>query len=356
VQLHFGGGTPTMMPPAQLDRIIGAIHEAFPPDENAEMSIEIDPVVTKREHLETVRKHGLNRISIGVQDFSDEVQEAVARMQSAEISRGAFAMARELGFESVNIDIMYGLPRQTEAHLERSAREVVALGSDRIALFGYAHVPWIKPHQKKLEIYDLPTAEQRWKMFGAARQVFLEEGYHAIGMDHFAKPGDELAQALAGRRLRRNFQGYTVLDAVHLIGFGMTAISDAGGAFIQNHKKLSDYYAAVEQGELATERGMDRSADDNLRQAVITGIMCNLYLSYADIEERFAGTLRGSFADHFAKELEALAALEHDGLLVRSEGAIEVPERGRHLVRNIAAVFDTYLEGNGEGTRFSRTI
>ena len=353
-QLHFGGGTPTFLAPADLERIVRAVFHHFPVQPGAELGIEIDPMITRREHLETLRRLGFNRLSIGVQDFGDDVQMLIDRRQPAAVSRDTLALGRELGFSSINLDLMYGLPGQTRAHVEASMREACALGPDRIAFFGYAHVPHLKPHQKQLERHGIPTPQERWDIFHAARRILLAGGYQPIGMDHFARTGDELALAASDGRLNRNFQGYTVLAPMDLVGVGVTAISDAGGAYLQNGHRLPEYLAAVESGRHATERGLRLLEGDLLRRHVVTAIMCNLRLDYAAIGARFGI----DFPKAFARELEALAQLEADGLVKRYATGLEVTELGRPLVRNVAVGFDAYAapaDGTTSG-RFSNAI
>ncbi len=354
VQLHFGGGTPTFLSPDQLRHLGEQIWQAFSPTDDAELSVEVDPVVTRREHFEALRSVGFNRVSMGVQDFDDEIQRRTERIQPESLTCELFGTARALGFTSINLDLMYGLPGQTSANLVRSAKRVVELGADRIALFGYAHVPWMKPHQKKLETYGIPEAPERWEMFNAARVTLLEAGYQAIGFDHFARPEDELARAGQKRRLNRNFQGYTVLEPTHVLALGLSAIADAGGSYLQNAKKLADYYAAIEAGELPVEKGMRLSAEDHLRRRVITDLMCNLYVDFDAIDERFGI----AFEEHFAGALAQMAPLVADGLVVRHPRALEITERGRVFMRNVAMPFDEYLgkARQSDAPRFSRTV
>jgi oxygen-independent coproporphyrinogen III oxidase len=291
---------------------------------------------------------------MGVQDFQDDVQEVTDRKQPDRKSAEIFELGRELGFGSINVDLMYGLPMQTPQHLAHSARRCVELGADRVAVFGYAHVPWMKPHQKKLEQHGIPTATERWQMFNAARSALMSAGYQAIGFDHFAKPGDELATAFKERRLNRNFQGYTVLEPTHLVGLGVSAISDAGGAFLQNAHRLSDYYKAVEAQSFATEKGRVLDTEDLLRRAVIIDLMCNLYVDFDAVQRRFGI----DFERHFDKELASLMDLESDGLVIRRPRSLEITERGRVFTRNAAMPFDAYLSKAGvDGKpRYSRTV
>jgi oxygen-independent coproporphyrinogen-3 oxidase len=354
IQLHLGGGTPTFLSPDEIERVAGSVFRAFERASGAEVGIEVDPMLTTREHLEAARRAGFNRLSMGVQDFGDDVQALVERDQPDSKSSEIFRLGRELGFDSVNIDLMYGLPGQTPAHLSHSAHRVIELGADRVAVFGYAHVPWMKPHQKKLEKHGIPAAPERWQMFNAARTVLLDAGYQAIGFDHFAKPTDELARAWRKRKLNRNFQGYTVLEPTDLIGLGVSSISDVGGAYLQNAKRLSAYVQTLEAGRLPVERGRILTDEDRLRRAVITDIMCNLRLDYDHVREQFAIDAR----QHFAAEIARLEEFVADGLVSLSDRGLEVTERGRVFVRNVAMTFDAYLgePGGDGGPRFSRTV
>jgi len=353
IQLHFGGGTPTFLLPEELERITASIWRTFERADDAEIGIEVDPMLTSRAHLEAARRAGINRLSMGVQDFQDDVQALVERDQPDAKSSEIFLLGKELGFDSVNIDLMYGLPGQTPAHLAHSARRVIELGADRVAVFGYAHVPWMKPHQKKLEKHGIPAAPERWQMFNAARAVLLDAGYQAIGFDHFAKPTDELALAWQKRRLNRNFQGYTVLEHTDLIGLGISSISDVGGAFVQNAKRLSTYMKTIEDGRLPAERGRVLTDEDHLRRAVITTIMCNLQLDYGEVGRTFGVDIR----EHFASELSTLDGFVEDGLVEIRDDGFDVTERGRVFARNVAMTFDAYLGKKGDdGPRFSRTV
>lgn len=352
-QLHFGGGTPTFLKPSELEEIIIGIFEKFPPREDAELGIEIDPMVTSREHLEILRRLGFNRISIGVQDFDERVQTIIERRQPESVSRASVALARELGFGSINVDLVYGLPGQNVDNLRRSAEIIGELAPDRVAMFGYAHVPHMRPQQKQLEKHGIPTPEQRWEMYHTTARTLIGGGYEPIGMDHFARSGDELARAARDGRLHRNFQGYTVLAPTDLVGLGVTAISDVSGTFLQNRHRLPEYTAAIGSGASAAERGLRLSDEDELRRFVILRIMCNLLLRYDEIENRFHLRMH----EHFARELEALAPLEADGLVTRYDDRLVVTELGRPLVRNVAVVFDAYAPPpEAASGRFSNAI
>ncbi|MCA9179788.1 MAG: oxygen-independent coproporphyrinogen III oxidase, partial [Planctomycetales bacterium] len=339
--------------PWELRGLLERIFECYPVQEGAELSIEIDPAVTTAEHLSELRALGFNRLSIGVQDFSEEVQDAVGRYQGASVTYETYTEARELGFGSINVDLMYGLPKQTIAHVTRSVDRVIDMGVDRVAVFGYAHVPWLKPHQRRLEIYGLPDSQTRWLMSEAAREKLLDAGYVAIGMDHFAKPNDEIVAAYKHGRLNRNFQGYTVMNTTDLLGLGAPAISDISGTYLQNRVRLGDYMSAVENGRFATVKGVRRSADDNLRSWLIKSIMCHLRIDYDDAHARFGVNVPKDFADALAQ----LAPLEDDGVVKRLDDALVVTEPGRLLVRNVASAFDAYLDSRSPAeSQFSKAI
>jgi oxygen-independent coproporphyrinogen-3 oxidase len=352
VQLHLGGGTPTFLHPNDLTRLSKSVWSNFERTVEAEISLEIDPVVTTRAHLATARSNGFNRLSMGVQDFGEDVQEFIGRHQSEQRTVECFETARQLGFKSINVDLMYGLPGQTPRHLEYSARRIAELGADRVAIFGYAHVPWMRPHQKKLEIHGLPTTDARWEMAQIARTTLQQQGYVPIGMDHFALPEDELSRAVKARRLSRNFQGYTVLDSTHLVGIGMSAIGDVGDTYVQNSKRLSHYLERIESGTFSTERSKALSVEDRIRRAVITSLMCNLYVDFCQIEKEFGI----DFNAHFGTNLTKLSQMQEDGLLTCHDKSIEIKDLGRPFLRNIAMVFDAYLEADPPKQRFSRVI
>lgn len=356
VQHHWGGGTPTYLDVDQIRRLDAAIGRHFHLDPNAEKAIEIDPRVTTHAQLDLLRSLGFNRLSMGVQDFTPDVQEAISRRQSEQQTRELYAYARAAGFDSINVDLIYGLPNQRLDTFRRTLDSVVALRPERIAVYSYAHVPWLRPHQKQIDATALPGAELKVELFGAAIEAFLGGGYTAIGMDHFALPGDELAIAASERRLHRNFMGYTTRPATDMFGLGVSAIGDVRGAFAQNHKKLPAYYAAIDAGRFPTERGYCLSTDDLVRRRVITELMCNFHVDFGDIASRFGV----EFETYFAAELEQLRAAQGpvaDGFLRIDAGALAVTPRGRLFVRNICMTFDRYLPAH-QGSRpvFSRTI
>ena len=356
VQHHWGGGTPTYLSPAQISRLHRTVARWFEFDPDAEQAIEIDPRVTTREQLDLLRSIGFNRLSMGVQDFTPDVQTAINRRQSEEMTRDLYDYARSIGFDSINVDLIYGLPRQGLVTFQRTLDSVVDMGPDRIAVYSYAHVPWLRPHQKEISTADLPDAGLKFELFGAAIETFLASGYFAIGMDHFALPGDELAVAAEARKLHRNFMGYTTRPASDMFGAGVSSIGDVRGAFAQNEKKLPRYYEAIESGRFPIERGYALSPDDLLRRFVITELMCNFQLRRSAVAERFGV----DFDRYFESELASLAegpGPVADGFLRFDDDGLTVTTRGRLFVRNICMAFDRYLPSHQAGRPvFSRTI
>ena len=354
-QLHLGGGTPTYSAPADLARLVRRLLELFPAAPGAELAVEADPRVTTAEHLDALGALGFNRISLGVQDFSPRVQSAIERHQSAEQTAAVIDRARARGFRGVNVDLIYGLPFQTPESFEGSVRTALLLRPDRAAVYSYAYVPWKGPHMKDIDPATLPPAELKLELGAIARELFLEAGYEPIGMDHYAAPHDELAVARRQGRLRRNFQGYSVLPSSDVVGLGISAIGDVAGAYLQNTKKLSEYEALVPQGRLPTERGVVRSAEDELRRDVIHELMCNFAVDVRAIEARHGI----DFFAHFAPDLERLAAEVQQGLVSIGRERIVVEPVGELFVRNLAMCFDTYWrEKHAAGDRptFSRTV
>lgn len=355
-QLHWGGGTPTYLDPAQIRRLHGKFAEHFRLLPDAEVALEVDPRVTTREQMELLRELGFNRVSMGVQDLDPSVQEAINRVQPAAMNRAIVEDARRLGFHSVNVDLVYGLPRQSEEGFARTIGEVLELRPDRLAVYSFAMVPWMKRNQRLIRPDELPAPEVKLRLFGLARERLLGAGYQAIGIDHFALPGDELSVAARRRVLHRNFMGYTTRPAPDMVGFGMSSIGEVAGAFVQNHKSLTRYYERIDAGTLPVERGYALGEDDARRRAVILDLMCNFHCSVPAWEERFG--LR--FGDYFAAELAELRAPggpgEHGFVRVTPE-ALEVTETGTLFVRNLAMVFDRYLKARTGGRPvFSRTV
>jgi oxygen-independent coproporphyrinogen-3 oxidase len=350
-QLHFGGGTPTFLPPAEIDRLGEAIHSVFRFAADAEISVEIDPRRLTKEHVEAYRRLGCNRASLGVQDTNPQVQLAIHRWQPLSQTAQAITWLREAGYQSVSVDLIYGLPLQTPDSFAKSLDEIIALNPDRLAVFSYAHVPWLKPAQK---IFDdrqqLPTTEAKLAMLTIATRALIAAGYVHIGMDHFARPDDELAVAHANGTLYRNFQGYTTRAGASLYGFGMSSISQTDGSFRQNHKNLEEYAAVLERNELPVERGCLLTAEDKNRRALVMDIMCRHRVDFADLSRR----LNMDVARAYAVELATLDDLEIDGLLRRDDGGFEITAVGELFRRVIAMRFDAYLDRGPR--KFSRTV
>jgi len=304
-----------------------------------------------------LREAGFNRLSLGVQDFAPEVQQAVNRIQSYELTRDIISAGRELGFSSVNVDLIYGLPYQTVKGFSRTLDQVLTLQPDRVAVYSFAYVPWIRAHMKHLPAEALPGAALKLELLANTIEAFAGAGYCQIGMDHFAKPGDELAKAIDNQSLHRNFMGYTVQSAQDMIAFGVSGIGDVQGAFVQNVKKLSEYYTALDAGRLPVERGYALDADDLIRRRVITQLMCNNHLDIPEIERTF----NIGFDKYFAAELAELTATgspSTDGLVSVTPTAIDVTPAGRMFIRNVCMVFDRYLRARTAESKpvFSRTV
>src|SRR5437867_2309897 len=339
VQFHWGGGTPTYLTPEQIEDLFGFAREHFQFAPDSEIGIEVDPRVTSRQHLETLRKLGFNRLSMGIQDFHPDVQKAVHRIQPFEMTRDLLFAARELGFDSINVDLIYGLPYQTPETFAHTVEQIISLSPDRIALFSYAHVPWLKKQQGSF-IGHLPEGMVKFEIFRTGLLQFIEAGYVYIGMDHFAKPGDELSLSQQRRTLHRNFQGYTTKAGADLYGMGITAISGIQSAYAQNHRDIPSWQKAVEERGLATMRGYHLSEEDLLRRAVISRLLCHTVVIKDEISREFVI----DFDECFAEELRRLEPFREDGLILLNRGAIRATWLGRIFIRNLAMVFDPYLE------------
>ncbi len=356
VQYHWGGGTPTYLKVEEMRALQQVVTECFEIAPDAEAAIEVDPRVTSREQIDLLRSMGFNRLSMGVQDFDAEVQAIINRNQTEQQTRELFAYSRSAGFASINIDLIYGLPLQKPETFARTLDAVIDLGVDRVAVYSYAHVPWLRTQQKGFAPAQLPSAEQKLELFCLARDAFVQAGYRPIGMDHFALPEDELARAVETRTLSRNFMGYTVKSAPDMIGVGVSAIGDVAGAYAQNQKKLPRYYAAIDAGSLPIDRGYRLSADDQLRRFVITQLMCNFHLDKHAVEENFGVEFDRAFERELA-ELAAPDGLIENGFVTASGAALQVEPLGRLFVRNVAMVFDRYLRNGKPGAPiFSRTV
>jgi oxygen-independent coproporphyrinogen III oxidase len=351
LQLHFGGGSPTFLLPNEIRALGKLIHDRFALAEDAEAGVEIDPRRLVRDHVVALREAGFNRASLGVQDHNPVVQQAVHRIQPYDVTKRCCDWVREAGFQSLNIDLIYGLPHQTPASFEKTLEEVLTLAPDRFAIFNYAYVPWIKPAQKIIKEATLPGAETKLEILKLTIEKLTSEGYVYIGMDHFARAGDELAVAQRQRTLQRNFQGYSTRGGADIYAFGMSSISQAGRAYWQNEKELPPYYRALDEGRLPIHRGYLLTDDDLIRRQTIMRLMCDLALDYAAMSQK----LGLDFAAYFARELGSLGDLEADGLLRRTAGGLEVTEVGRLFIRNIAMRFDAHLAKETE-RRYSRTV
>jgi oxygen-independent coproporphyrinogen-3 oxidase len=359
VQIHWGGGTPNYLDESQLRRAMFLLREHFCIEAGAEISLEADPRLGSHEQALLLAELGFNRISLGVQDFDPEVQRAIGRRQPEEMTRRFFAACREAGFASINLDLVYGLPRQTPATLARTLAVVGELAPERIACFGYAHVPWARPNQQRVDTTGMPVGARKFALFEQALQTLGAAGYDWIGLDHFARPDDELALALRQRRLHRNFMGYTVRPAADLLALGMSGISELGGCFAQNAADLQEYGKRLEAGRLPIVRGHGLSREDALRRRVITHLMCNRELPWDLCEAEF-GVRLDDPAGEFAADLERLEPLAADGLLEWTPERLVVTPTGRFFLRNICMAWDSYLERDGAGAEarptFSRTV
>ncbi|MBW4621696.1 MAG: oxygen-independent coproporphyrinogen III oxidase [Cyanosarcina radialis HA8281-LM2] len=354
-QLHWGGGTPNYLSQRQVEFLWNQLNENFKLDADAEVSIEINPRYVDRDYIMFLRMLGFNRISFGIQDFNPKVQEAVNRVQPEAMLFNVMEWIREARFASVNVDLIYGLPFQTPETFEETVQKTLELNPDRIAVFNFAYVPWLKPIQKRMPQAAMPNAAEKLKILQMTIAQLTQNGYVFIGMDHFAKPNDELAIAQQAGELHRNFQGYTTKPESDLLGFGITSISMLQDVYVQNHKRLKDFYRAIDAGELPIAQGVQLTRDDLIRRTVIMELMCQFQLSMPDLESKYHLGFDRDFNDYFESELSLLDALEADGLLRRWGDGIEVTSIGRLLIRNIASVFDTYLR-HKSSQRFSQSV
>lgn len=349
-QIHYGGGSPSFLSPDQLRRVGKLWRDRFQIADDAEISVELDPRTLTREKVEALAETGFRRASFGVQDVNPAVQKAIHRIQPSAMNREVLGWLRDVGFNSVNVDLIYGLPLQTVETFDETLEEVLSYDPDRFAIFSYAHVPWVAPAQKILERSQLPAPETKLSMLERIIERLTEAGYHYIGMDHFAKADDELARAQREGTLHRNFQGYSTRAGREIAAFGMSSISQTKGAFRQNEKTLDTYYAALDEGRLPLSRGYVLTDEDQIRRQTIMHLMCNGELDYAAMSAR----LGIDFAKHFAIEIASLDAMEADGLLARTPDGLQVRGPGWLLIRNIAMQFDAYLRP--EKGRHAQTI
>ncbi len=349
-QMAWGGGTPTYLPSEEMTELYLGLTEYFSPTADAEIGIEIDPRVTSFEQLACLRKLGFNRVSLGVQDFDPEVQKVVNRMQPASATNEMLIECRRLGFRGINFDLIYGLPLQTLASFEKTLDQVIEMRPDRIALFNYAHLPSLRPHQKILENHRMPTPEERVAIFASAYHRLLSAGYGTVGMDHFALKEDELFQSMEKRTLYRNFQGYTVQSSQQLLGLGASAIGEVGSHYFQNVREVKPYQDQVERGEFAVFRGVKRTREDEIRKWVIQSIMCRFVLDPSEFESTWGESLD----NHFPSELKRLPPFLEDGIIEKNGDSYHVTDLGRLFIRNVAMEFDAYLKP-GAGS-YSKTV
>ena len=351
-QLHLGGGTPTFLKDQELTSLMKMLNRAFDFTQGCERSIEVDPRTVSAERLQFLRSLGFNRISFGVQDFNEGVQKAVHRIQSVQDVTGLVQASRELGFESINLDLIYGLPKQTPSSFERTLEQVIAIGPDRIALYAYAHLPARFKPQRRIHDSELPSASSKVFMLANAMRQLDEAGYVYIGMDHFAKSSDSLAISKRRGTLHRNFQGYTVQPDGDLIGLGVSAIGRVGASYSQNAKDLDSYSDLIEQGKFPIVRGLTLTRDDLLRRTIIMALMCQGILNFGDIEQNYLI----DFKSYFSNELLELEQMQNDGLVKIDVNGIEVTSKGWFFVRATAMVFDKYLTLDENRARFSKII
>ena len=351
-QVHWGGGTPTYLTEEQSARLMNMLRDHFNIAENAEVSIEMDPREIELSMLDHLRNIGFNRISMGVQDFNKDVQKAVNREQDEAFINALLMRARELGFQSTNLDLIYGLPLQTVESFMFTLQKVIELNPDRLSIFNYAHLPSRFAGQAKIKDWQLPKPETKLDILQKTIQTLGNAGYKFIGMDHFAKPDDELAIAQQKGILHRNFQGYTTQEECDLLGLGVSAISLLGDTYAQNQKDLKTYYANVDETGIALHKGLAMTEEDCLRRDVIKQLICNFKLAYAPLEKQY----HIDFKQHFAEDLALLAPLAADGLLEIGDEQMVVSAKGRLLIRNICLCFDTYSRAQAKQQQFSRII
>jgi len=349
-QLALGGGTPTFLKPELMTRLLNSLKADFHFPTAGERSIEIDPRTVDDAYLDLLSELGFNRFSFGVQDLDPQVQKNVGRLQSEKKIASLLSHLRQLGHDAINLDLIYGLPGQTTQSFGRTIDRVVKLKPSRIALFGFAFVPWVCPHQKALEKFHIPDPKERMALFGLAYNRLLDSGYEHIGLDHFALPQDELILALKSRTLARNFMGYTTRRGLDLVGIGASSISSVGATYAQNEKEVMKYIGKA--GESEWVRALILSKEDLLRRELILDLFCNFFLDTAGLERKF----QINFKKHFAAEIAALREMEQDNLIQLSEANLKVTALGRFFIRNICMVFDQYLSGEDSKSKYSKTL
>ena len=352
-QLHWGGGTPSYQHPDEILNIGTFIKNHFHFADDIEASVEIDPRGLTYEHMRALRESGFNRVSMGVQDFNEKVQQAVNRIQPESITRDAIQWSRDLGYSSINLDLIYGLPFQTLKTFEETVEKVIDISPDRIAVFNYAHVPWLKPHQKVILPETLPTVEEKLEIFKMTIEKLVDAGYWNIGMDHFAKKTDEMSVAQQNKTMYRNFQGYSTKAGCDLYGFGMSAIGHFKNSYHQNLKTVKEYTSAIGSGEFATTVGYRMTDDDHIRKDVIMRIMCDMELDIPATETKH----KINFREYFAPSFDKLTPFVEDGLVTIEPTKIVVHGLGRLVIRNIAMAFDAYIDAMmKEKPIFSKTV
>ncbi len=351
-QVALGGGTPNFMTVEQTRQLLNALTSTWSVDRGAELSVEVDPRTATLNKLDVFLDHGFNRFSLGVEDFAAPVLQAVNRDQELIQVEEVVRYLRSRGCQAINFDLIYGLPRQTLESAEQTTRRTLALRPSRIALYSYAHVPWIHPHQRVLEKRALPDAEMKSRIFMRMSESFLEAGYLQVGMDHFALPGDELVTALEQRTLRRTFMGYTTGRGLDVVGLGLSAISGVGSTYSQNAKGMDSYLEQVTAGRLPVERGYLLDRDDEIRRELLLELFCTFHADLEALSRRFGIEA----ADYFAEDFQRLAPLGDDGLVAWDSEAIRVSEAGQFFIRNICMVFDRHLESGAARQTYSRTV
>jgi oxygen-independent coproporphyrinogen III oxidase len=353
-QIHWGGGTPNSIPLEYVEEIMDVLKKGFEFTENAEIAMECNPAYLEFDDIDRLSEMGFNRLSIGIQDFNPEILKAVNRLPSKHPVKDLVSHMKTIGFKGLNLDLIYGLPNQTIDNFKESIQKAIEISPDRLVTFSYAHVPWVKPAQKILEEIGLPGPDEKLAMFDAAHQLLIKAGYVSVGMDHYAKPGDELSIALRNKALHRNFQGYCTRETTgQVYGFGATSISQLSGAYIQNSKLVNNYIENINKNGLAVERGYELSFEDIVRREVISEIMCNGYLSFNEFARRF------NISDKDLKKIvdfseEKLSSFISDGLAIYENGVLTLLENGFYVVRNIAMAFDPLLKVSD--AQYSKTV
>ncbi len=352
IQIHFGGGTPTFLKPEQLMRLGSSIKSRFNLTKATEYGVEIDPRRCSREHIEALKEIGCNRASLGVQDTNEEVQKAIHRIQPFEQTRLVTKWLREAGIDSINFDLIYGLPLQTLDTFRQTMDDVLKLEPDRLAVYSYAHIPKLMPAQRLLNMEDMPDTDEKLSMLQLGISHFTNNGYRFIGMDHFSRKNEELSRAMDNGTLQRNFQGYSTHSGADLYAFGMSGISNVGDYYWQNTKELGDYYSSLDTQNLPVAKTLQLCKDDKIRKDAIMRIMCQMGLSFNEMEDKWGIV----FEEYFSDSLQRLALLQNDGFVQANKNEIRITEQGRLFLRNIAMCFDRYLQASKKDSSFSKTV